>query len=187
MKIWFTKKNGIILFISLLILIFICIKCIGIKQKRIVQDILAAHGNVLYDFEYAFTKDNNRIPNYVKPKKPSTLLSFLFGKDSFGAIVYVQLKFDKSDPALFESLGLDALGKLQHLHLSGKGIDPQIFPALFKLQYLSALDLVDTQLDDSDVEKIYVALPSCTVVTKVNNSPISVLLPENAKSNDQTD
>ena len=132
---------------------------------------LRAHGaSVLYDFEYDFSEQRNRIPGFVRPTPPSSLLSNLWGKHSFGNVVYLQLDISSAQADMIENIDFSALPNLQHLHLSGCGVGSKIIPKLLTIDSLKSLDLVNTSFSPQDIVKLQSMLRYCNVVV----TPMSV-------------
>ncbi|MDR2169159.1 MAG: hypothetical protein LBP59_03360 [Planctomycetaceae bacterium] len=162
------KRYRVLVFVFLIfviagIIFFIYGYCNIKNQSIIVQKIRAKGGIVLYDYQYDFSSKNNRIKDYYCPPAPSVLITFLFGNDFCSSVVYVQLSTQTYKSDFLHDINLKQLKQLQHLHLSGKGINNEIIPYLMQLSKLRSLDLFDTSLSSDDITILRLNLTNCNI------------------------
>jgi len=185
--IWY---SGICLLFIFLALFFI--RIFGNEQKRIVYLIQNNKGSVIYDYEYDFTEANNRIKGYARPSRPSPFAQLLLGKDTLSDVVFVQLTLETQNDSIVETYSLlEKLKNLQHLHMTGRGVDSKILATLNKIKNLKSLDIVNTSLTNDEIGIIRSSFPDISVcgcppdVRVVENDATS---PEVAsESQDETD
>jgi len=126
--------------------------------------VQASGGSVLYDFEYDFSQKNNRIEGYSRPNPPSPLLLLLFGKHAFGGIVYLQVEVSVEEYELLQRFDFSSMPDLQHLYLSGYGVDSRITPKLASIKKLKSLDLHSTSLTTQEIDTLKSNMPQCSIM-----------------------
>ena len=138
------------------------------SESQLIDDILNENIVVLFNYEYDFRSENNRINGYVRPSRPSNFSTissaFFTGRPGrLRDIIYAQIDLVRDDNAL-EKIPPGIFPNIQHLFIAGDVFNEKILQQIVSHRNLLSLDLTFRVIDvDCVEEKIRMYLPNCSV------------------------
>ena len=128
------------------------------RQRRAVETIEKANGEVWYDYEFSEPLVRN-----WKPKPPaSAWLEELVGVDPFADVVVVSIcEFAKDVDVLLEHVKI--LTRLEYLDLNYTAVTDAGLVHLYGLTRLKIVQFYGTQVTKQGIEELRKTLPNCEI------------------------
>ena len=117
------------------------------KQRKVVEEIMEAGGQVCYDYQQSFHDTTS------KPPEPAWLRGLL-GDDLFADVTMVEFNFGSAQVSDAGLEHLKGLTQLQWLYLSNTAISDAGLEHLRGLTQLQWLDLLNTNVSDAGLEHL---------------------------------
>ena len=181
------KKYGFLVVVLLCIIFFVVHWGYRVQvEKQIIADLEKENIGVIFDYEYDFLPEHNRIDGYSRPPRPSSISSFIIGRGRLNNVVYIQIAESSNRNAL-ESVSPEIFPNLQHLFVVGEVFDEKTLLLIVKNKKLRSLDLSFFVIDENVKEEIFTFLPDCSVRIIPRSCPTVVLPSQNEEQSIQPD